>query len=255
MEDYKVSNFQSLFSNQYYVILKNHLYNYRLRRYAINRLLKKNTHNMILEIGSGISPIVSLVHNNVIYSDVSLIPLMLLKKYYPHALIVAADVTLLPFKANSLSLTICSEVLEHIKDDRKALEEISRTLKPSGSIIITFPHGHHYFSYDDRFVHHQRRYELYEMIDMLNNAGLKPEYIKKVLGPLEKITMIIACFIFQKIRMTKPMSKKYPGRMRFLRFLSWLFKWANLFYAFFIWVDAHIIPLKWASVILVKSKK
>ncbi len=45
----------------------------------------------------------------------------------------------LPYPDNYFDFVICSEVLEHLKDDRKALKEIKRVLKPKGTLIITVP--------------------------------------------------------------------------------------------------------------------
>lgn len=45
----------------------------------------------------------------------------------------------LPYENNSFDLIICSEVLEHLKDDKKALKELHRVLKPNGKLIITVP--------------------------------------------------------------------------------------------------------------------
>jgi ubiquinone/menaquinone biosynthesis C-methylase UbiE len=49
------------------------------------------------------------------------------------------DVTFLPFKTNSFDIIICSEVLEHIKDDKKAVSELVRILKPGKTICISVP--------------------------------------------------------------------------------------------------------------------
>lgn len=45
----------------------------------------------------------------------------------------------LPFKDNSFDLVICSEVLEHLFDPERALEEIRRVLKPTGRLIVSVP--------------------------------------------------------------------------------------------------------------------
>jgi ubiquinone/menaquinone biosynthesis C-methylase UbiE len=43
---------------------------------------------------------------------------------------VVADAMNLPFEDHSFSHVISSEVLEHLKDDEKALMEIARVIKP-----------------------------------------------------------------------------------------------------------------------------
>lgn len=45
----------------------------------------------------------------------------------------------LPFADNSFDHVVCSEVLEHIHDYQKALNEINRVLKPGGTLNISVP--------------------------------------------------------------------------------------------------------------------
>lgn len=52
---------------------------------------------------------------------------------------VKADICALPFKDHSFDVILCNHVLEHIPDDRKALNELYRILKPSGWGIFQIP--------------------------------------------------------------------------------------------------------------------
>jgi len=52
---------------------------------------------------------------------------------------VKADICALPFKDDSFDVILCNHVLEHIPDDRKALSELYRILKPSGWGIFQIP--------------------------------------------------------------------------------------------------------------------
>lgn len=49
------------------------------------------------------------------------------------------DVLNLPFNDNSFDLIICNHVLEHIDDEKKALESLYRVLKKSGTAILQVP--------------------------------------------------------------------------------------------------------------------
>ncbi len=51
----------------------------------------------------------------------------------------AADITALPFADQSFDLVICSEVLEHIPDDQRAMHEILRVLKPGHDLVVSVP--------------------------------------------------------------------------------------------------------------------
>ena len=54
-------------------------------------------------------------------------------------LVAQADVTKLPFAGGSFDVVICSEVLEHIEDNRTAVAELVRVLKPIGDLVVTVP--------------------------------------------------------------------------------------------------------------------
>jgi SAM-dependent methyltransferase len=55
------------------------------------------------------------------------------------AAMVKADITDLPFPDASYDVIFCSHVLEHITDDRKAMRECRRVLKPGGYAVIMVP--------------------------------------------------------------------------------------------------------------------
>lgn len=52
---------------------------------------------------------------------------------------VRADICHLPFEANSFDVILCNHVLEHIPDDRKAMEELYRVMKPGGWGVFQVP--------------------------------------------------------------------------------------------------------------------
>jgi len=53
--------------------------------------------------------------------------------------LAAADVTGLPFDDNCFDLVICSEVLEHIGDYLRAIDEIIRVLKSGCNLVVSVP--------------------------------------------------------------------------------------------------------------------
>jgi len=50
-----------------------------------------------------------------------------------------ADVTDLPFEDQTFDLIWCSHVLEHVEQDRQAMRELHRVLKPGGLAIVQVP--------------------------------------------------------------------------------------------------------------------
>jgi len=52
---------------------------------------------------------------------------------------VKADICNLPFKNEEFDVVLCNHVLEHIEDDKKAMSELYRVLKPNGFGIFQVP--------------------------------------------------------------------------------------------------------------------
>ena len=52
---------------------------------------------------------------------------------------VQADLTDLPFADAAFDLVLCSHVLEHVPDDRRAMRELERVLRPGGLAVVQSP--------------------------------------------------------------------------------------------------------------------
>lgn len=214
---------------------------------------------MILEIGSGISPMTE-VSDGIVYSDLSFAAMQKLKRAYQGSVCVVADAGRLPFRAGSFNQIICSEVLEHLPEDRPALSEITSVLKQGGFLILTFPHRRLFFAVDDRFVNHFRRYELNEMTQKLGGADLKAIRIQKLFGPLEKLTMMTVIFlisVLDRFRKDQPHreTQKRKQKRKYLSFFDFLFIVLNRLYCIPIWLDARLAPRCLSSVLLVRAVK
>ena len=103
------NRFEDFFADDAYVALKNFLYNYLLRKRAIEACLRGDEKGLILEIGSGLSPTVA-ESGKVVYSELSFSALRTLKNRQRMGFYVVADATHLPFKTASFSHVVCSEV-------------------------------------------------------------------------------------------------------------------------------------------------
>ena len=68
--------------------------------------------------------------NLVSYLSVDIDPAKAMKK---------EDITKLSFEDSSFDFIFCSHVLEHVEDDKGAMEELYRVLKPNGLAIIDVP--------------------------------------------------------------------------------------------------------------------
>ena len=259
MKTTDINRFEDFFANVKYHLLKNHLYNYLLRKKAVENALKNESLDRVLEVGSGISPMITR-GSRVVYTDLSLTAIQDLRGADGKGWYVVADCTHMPFKRNTFSHTICSEVLEHIEDDTLAICEMSRVLKPSGQMVVTFPHGKLYFAVDDRLVNHYRRYDLAEIKKKLNACEFTPTLTQKVLGPLEKITMILATacyFLTLEIGNALPRSDTMQTSRvkKLVSLFVTIFKWANRAYAKLVWLDAKMMPQCFSTVLLMKCSR
>lgn len=69
-----------------------------------------------------------------------------------------ASLTALPFADGIFDFVFALDVLEHVLDDRAALAEVWRVLKPKGLAIIAVPAYQFLWSRSDLRAHHHRRY-------------------------------------------------------------------------------------------------
>lgn len=72
------------------------------------------------------------------------------------------------------------DVLEHIEDDRKALEAALQVLKPGGILFCTVPAYPGMWSTYDDFCHHFRRYEKKDLENLMRAEGLNQVKVMKV---------------------------------------------------------------------------
>jgi SAM-dependent methyltransferase len=89
----------------------------------------------------------------------------------PHASLtmVRVDITHIPYLESTIDVILCSHVLSNVPDDRKALSELYRVLKPGGWALLLVPLD-------------QRRAETFEAP---NIAG--PEERRRLLGLAEYV--------------------------------------------------------------------
>jgi 2-polyprenyl-3-methyl-5-hydroxy-6-metoxy-1,4-benzoquinol methylase len=88
------------------------------------------------------------------------------------------DLTNLKIKER-FDLIICSDVLEHIKEDKNALENISKVLNKEGKLILTVPNLNKDAKKEyKRFGHVRPGYTKKELIQILEKNNLKPIKIK-----------------------------------------------------------------------------
>jgi len=91
------------------------------------------------------------------------------------ALAKRGEVGALPFGDDSFHLVCAFDIIEHVEDDRGALAELRRVLKPDGVLILAVPIHAASWTEFDALVGHVRRYDPAEFAGMLAQSGLEPE--------------------------------------------------------------------------------
>ena len=111
----------------------------------------------------------------VIGSDFIRKPLERLAKRMPTVPLLQFDLVQCPFPDECVDGVVALNVLEHIEDDRSALEQIHRILRPGGVAVLEVPAGQWLYDSYDRFLMHWRRYSRRELVDRCRAVGLKVE--------------------------------------------------------------------------------
>jgi SAM-dependent methyltransferase len=81
----------------------------------------------------------------------------------------------LGFADGSFDVVIASDVLEHIENDQRAVEEWKRVLSPGGTLLIFVPALKFLWSRHDEVNQHFRRYSAAKLRAVIQNAGLLVE--------------------------------------------------------------------------------
>lgn len=91
------------------------------------------------------------------------------------AFLMHLDATDIPFTA-SFDLVTSFDVLEHIPDDQRVLDQMHAALRPGGGVLHFVPQHPSLFSPADQQSHHVRRYGRHELQEKLERSGFEIVY-------------------------------------------------------------------------------
>ena len=144
------------------------------------RGLKIRTNAGVLDIGTGTGSNLRMLreegYRNV--TGIDLNPLAIrycLSKGFTSVL--AGDATSLPFAEGQFDIVLATDTIEHIDDDRKALQEIHRILVPGGYAMIVVPAFASLWGLQDIVAHHKRRYRTADLTEKIQASGLEIQQV------------------------------------------------------------------------------
>lgn len=150
---------------------------------TIKNLSKKHKIKNICEIGCGVGILSSkLGKNNFVVDafDLDKYAISLAKKYSKNKNVNFFSKDVLRLKTNKkYDLVLAVEVLEHIKNDAKAISNIAGILKTNGFLLITVPVNEKYRTEFDNRSGHVKRYNEVDLIKKLKKSNfniLKTKY-------------------------------------------------------------------------------
>jgi ubiquinone/menaquinone biosynthesis C-methylase UbiE len=109
----------------------------------------------------------------------------------------------LPFRDGTFTKISSIAVLEHVPDDKQAIAEIARVIKPSGEVFITVPNAYRrilpvfwlpYYVWDKK-IGHLRHYKAENLVTEFSHSGFLPSKVSYS-GHLIKVLQNLLSWIF-----------------------------------------------------------
>ncbi len=180
---------------------------YRSRNEILKKLFKKHIgekHTDFLEIGCGNGEVLralsDLKNMSLTGADIYLSGIKFAKSRLPNVKFVQLDAINIPFK-NEFDAIGCFDVLEHIDEDVKVMQELAKALKQNGLLFITVPQYPFLWSEIDEIDRHKRRYTRKEITKKIKGVGLE--------------IIDINCFtflLFPVMMLSRFLRKRKPGK-------------------------------------------
>jgi glycosyltransferase involved in cell wall biosynthesis len=137
----------------------------------------------VLEIGSGVGNLTRTLipRDQYVASDINplyLEPLTALSSDLPYLRASYCDVTdasSFPKSSEGFDTVICLNVVEHVEEDLKAMENIRSVLAEGGTAIVLVPNGPWNFGTLDEVLGHYRRYTKESLLKLSEDSGFAVE--------------------------------------------------------------------------------
>ncbi len=105
--------------------------------------------------------------------------------------LVQCDIQQAAFRSGTFDAVMLCDVLEHVDDDRQAVAEAARLLRPGGVAVITLPALGLLWSAHDEALGHRRRYGRRQTRELVESAGLRIEKLSFGLTLLFPLAFVV----------------------------------------------------------------
>lgn len=138
----------------------------------------------MLEVGCGIGNMTAYFLERLLMVALDLLPesiALVREKYGQHKNVVAlqgditSEATVQQLQSYAFDTVMCLNVLEHIRDDARALRHMHQVLQPGGRLLLVVPAGTYLYGTLDRGLGHHRRYERKPLAALVTAAGFTIE--------------------------------------------------------------------------------
>ena len=158
-----------------------------LRRYTafLWDLIRPYVGRRVLEVGSGTGVMTRYLatREHLVATDLDPQYVELLRRVYadkPNVEVRGLDLARLGengLPAHAFDTVVCSNVLEHVEDDRAALLAMRAILAPGGRVVLIIPALRQLYGAIDEAIGHYRRYTRPEIEEKLAAAGFAVEHV------------------------------------------------------------------------------
>jgi len=179
-----------------------------LRRELARRLRSDGRPVAILNVGCGTGGTVRMLEEfgRVGNVDVSEHAIAFMKQQgFPDVDRVEGHV--LPYGDSSFDVVAAFDVLEHIEDDRAALAEWMRVVRPGGLLLITVPAYQWLWSSHDVAMHHHRRYVRSQIRRLADVVGL--ERVRLSYAIVFSLPLVVGFRMIERLRKNRTPRSTY----------------------------------------------
>jgi len=205
---------------------KNHWW-FEGRKLVLSTILKKYSINkkIILDYGCGVGINLNMLSKfgKVFYYDTSRLAINYVKKNYSNKNFFININKLYKYK-KKFDLIVATDVIEHIKNDKREIIKISNLLKKNGYVLITVPAFQCLYSSKDKSLKHYRRYNKETLRNLLNKHfyEIKFTYFNFIL--FLPIAILILFFKITKIKFISSVERKPNFLINKLAFFLFAFE-------------------------------